>query len=445
MLVNSKKIATAVATAMFSGCLVVLAGCSSAPSSHSASAEATAVPPSTSNEVTPTAVALHQIGTEGGAAMEVSGENGFYELVPIFPNSYNILYLDYETAQQVYLCGDPNCSHNSETCTSYIDASAGNIPGLLYSDGKIYLIESGAVSEEALPKIEVMNADGSEKKLLKEFTASQVINSGWYLADDTFIYYVREDIDSMGSATKTLCRIDKVTGNEEEVRSCNYNEWMIDGAGSTVFLKVIEEGEWPDRGLYDSDEAHYEAWVSSSQHKVMTYDLESNQEPQVVDEWSQASRTGNMLDGCMYYYDIPENKFVKKDYLTGETQEVPNTLSQTFETIYVHNVVDGKLIFTSASSANDTDIDVSMYAVDFSEKTVDELDLMNVDRNRPISVLGTYQDKIYVNYGSETKTMQQDIDGNIQETTISLPSLGWMSKSDFFAGNPNYTPVEKGY
>lgn len=445
MFIKRKKNCISIGLALFFGLLTMLTGCNSASSSSSITPDATSAPLANHSKETSITSGLHQVGTEGGASMAVSSDNGFYELVPIFPDSYNILYVDYATSQQLYLCGNPNCDHHSESCTSYIDASAGNIPGLLYSDEKIYIIESGAVSEDCLPKIEVMNADGSERKLLKEFKSSQIINAGWYLVDDTFIYYMREDIDSAGEASKTLCRIDKTTGKEEELMHCDYNEWMIDGNGTTIFFKVIEEAEWPDRDLFDSEEAYYEAWASNSSHKIMTYNLENKQEPQVVDEWRQDSRTGNMLDGWMYYYDISENKFVRKDYLTGEVQEVSNTLSRDFETIYVHNIIDDQLIFTSSSSANNVDIDVSMYAVDFSNQTVNELHLMDNNRNRPISVLGVYQDKVYVNYGSETQTVQQEFDGKLQEVTVSLPSLGWITKSDFFAGNPNYTPVEKAY
>ena len=44
---------------------------------------------------------------------------GYYEIMSAQNNSLNILYTDYATDIRTYLCADPDCTHNSDTCTSW--------------------------------------------------------------------------------------------------------------------------------------------------------------------------------------------------------------------------------------------------------------------------------------------------------------------------------------
>lgn len=57
------------------------------------------------------------ICTSDGAGQQVSGKNRIYELQYFESDSFNILYKDYTTNQQVYLYTQPN---NDESCTSFL-------------------------------------------------------------------------------------------------------------------------------------------------------------------------------------------------------------------------------------------------------------------------------------------------------------------------------------
>ena len=158
-----------------------------------ASASASAAPTAAPVVKMPQNGPIHQIGDEGGTNLYASSENGYYMLVPIFPNSYSILYTDYAANKQVFLCANPSCDHQSDACTSYVDAAQGNIPGLLFSGDKLYVVSPASVSDEFLPRVDAMDANGADRKLLAEFKASQNLNTGWFLADDAKLYFVMED------------------------------------------------------------------------------------------------------------------------------------------------------------------------------------------------------------------------------------------------------------
>lgn len=431
-------------TPLFSmtSCILLLSFCT-ACSGSSSSAPQGAPPAESPSPAVPAQeeqISLTQIGTEGGAELRTSSPNGFYELVPIFPNSYSILYTDYAANQQVYLCSNPGCDHNGDSCTSYVDASADTIPGLLFSDEKLYLISPASVREDFLPHIEVMDANGANRTLLAEFKASQNLNTGWYLADESSLYFVLEDVGSDGNYTKALCSVNKQSGKVQTVLELGYNEWILDGQGTEIFLKRIEEGVPPERDLFETEEAFQEAVMEASRHKVFAFDLNSPDEPRLVDEWSQKERLGSMLGGKMYYYDVSADTFVERDYTTGSTVTVANSAGVSFSSIYPQKWMDGKLVFTAA--ANRQENHISNFYIDFANHTMGEIGVMDQNRNRPVELCAIYGGRIYAIYSTAENEIFFEMDGKMEQSTIVISQLGSMPVQDFFAGSASFAPCK---
>lgn len=363
---------------------------------------------------------IHQIGNEGGTNMYASGENGYYIVVPIFPNSYSILYTDFAANKQVFLCSDPGCDHKGDYCTSYVDASQGNIPGMLFSDDKLYVVSPASVSDAFLPRVEVMDANGSNRKLLAEFKASQNLSTGWFLADHANFYFVMEDISENGNSSKTLCSLDKQSGQVQTIKSLTNDQWILDSDGCDIYLKTID-------GL---------------KHSISLLDMETGTVTKDLDQWSQSERSGNMLDGKMYYYDVASNTFVQKDYATGEVASVENTTGFSFTLIYPETILDGKLIFSSVVGQNDAEKHCLDFCVDFEQGEIRELDVMRQDRSRPVNICAVYGDQVYALYGSASKTATFDLNGQINTTTYSTDLIGHESVQDFLSGKSNFVPCE---
>ena len=429
--------------ALFAGIMVLL--CVTA-CSQTSSSQPDSVSSANAEETSPSIPQgkgqIHQIGSEGEAEQQTSSENGYYELVPVFPDSYNILYTDYATNRQLYLCSSPGCNHAGESCTSYVDTSKGNVPGLLFSDDKLYLVSPATVSDDFLPRVEVMNADGSNRRLLAEFKASQNLNTGWFLADADSFYFVMENVASDGSYSKSLCSLNKQDGSLKTIKDLDYDQWLLDGNGSHIYLKTIEEGQPPERDLFDTEEAFQDAVEDINLHKISVLDVNAPGQEVEVDTWKQSERSGGMLDGKMYYYDFFGDSFVMKDYDAGETVAVPNSTGLTFHTIYPRFVLDGKLIFVASTDGAGKEHHVSSFYVDFAENRVSEIGVMDRNRNRPVSICAVYNDQLYAVYDTLEKNISFDQNGQIQMTTISLGLLGHTPVQDFLEGNCSFTPCE---
>lgn len=169
-----------------------------------------------------------------------SGPDGFYFVSADCreDGSTNLLYLDYATGQQVYLCSQPNCSHDTDACTSYLPYSAGGILSSVVGD-RLVLVFPGNLQEAAgtdtvLPHIETMGLDGSDRKTTVTFGANQVISRP-LVTDGQYLYTRLSTTAEDGSFTARLVRIDPDGGEPEAL--CDLNqEWLKGGAGSRLIL-----------------------------------------------------------------------------------------------------------------------------------------------------------------------------------------------------------------
>ena len=84
------------------------------------------------------------------------------------------MYIDYETQKQIYLCAQPNCTHQDERCTSWV-APQNELVTPVVLDENLLLVHN---STEAAPYIEILNLDGTDKKLLYQFAANTEIVNG---------------------------------------------------------------------------------------------------------------------------------------------------------------------------------------------------------------------------------------------------------------------------
>lgn len=65
---------------------------------------------------------------------------GDYSLYNNSDGSINILYTDFSQRRCIYLCQQPNCTHDNEACTSWLSTQGGGT-GIFAGEDKIYLLQ----------------------------------------------------------------------------------------------------------------------------------------------------------------------------------------------------------------------------------------------------------------------------------------------------------------
>lgn len=106
-------------------------------------------------------------------------KDGFYQAMQNDDLSYNIMYVDYNTGRQLYLCAQPNCQHNSDSCTSWLaSVGSGRITPVALDNqiALVYSMEQGSTT--GLSKIDIADANGANKRTLHTFEAGTSIDEG---------------------------------------------------------------------------------------------------------------------------------------------------------------------------------------------------------------------------------------------------------------------------
>ena len=190
---------------MISSCLagvllVSLSACSSSPSSMQREENPANTPQSTISECT------------------AATENGFYRSDIYFPGGANISYVDFSSRQELFLCNNPNCTHDSESCISYYPFDGKTQLSGVLTVGDHLLAFQEVPSESALPHIDLLALNGTFERRIAEFKANQKLPptamDGSYFTDQENLYFVLTDTDSETAKTAlSLLQLDLETGN----------------------------------------------------------------------------------------------------------------------------------------------------------------------------------------------------------------------------------------
>lgn len=178
------------------------------------------------------------------------------------------MYMDYATCQEVYLCSDSSCQHNTEDCTSVL--AGASLDGRIFTwDGSLYFLDrapdtSGSTiinilgdskttnvqAEQA--KLYRMKLDGSERERIYSFESDAIVEDV-ALGGRDGLYFVTKKLGASesGSGTYTttsdrqLICLNPETGKAKSVCSLDFarwpelgNHWFGRGKGSIESISV---------------------------------------------------------------------------------------------------------------------------------------------------------------------------------------------------------------
>lgn len=222
-----------------------LAGCRAASDGTTSQPESI-VPTPTSTQEPAAARRIYPLQGFGGYSYGTTGADGFYYVTLTGDAGGELLihYIDYATMQDILLCAQPNCSHSDESCTAWLPYTAGGTTLMAVGD-KLVLAYPGDVTRQeelgdlCLPHIEVANLDGSDRKPLLNFDASQSLESP-YLTDGTNLFVRMTSVGSDGTGI-SLMRIDLDTGAAEPVVNLGTSgdEIVWGACGEYILLRRI--------------------------------------------------------------------------------------------------------------------------------------------------------------------------------------------------------------
>lgn len=371
--------------------------------------------------------------------------DGFYQVIANEDGSHNAVFIDYKTCQQIYLCADANCRHNTDPCSSWFPADGTQIWPIACDD-QIFFVHS---SQESPSYIEKANPDGSNRQTLYELNPGATADTGAAYRSGYLV--LMTDTLSMveGSVghTEQLIAIHTETGEATVLFEAAMPEGQASDTGSIsaffqgvttngFVVKVIETGASPDFQLHRVYEIPFDG---SETHELLSF---------------QTGEMQGLPNGDFWYYlklEKPSQQ-LQLGYIDPKTNENHILVSDLERTIpvaslgdvFIRNFVDEWIILNamtdiSLDESQNIVLQYDCYAVNRNTGEIRELLLSNYYHatHVPIEILDEWEDQLLVQASVDEVAPQ-----NPGEVMTGLEyTLALMNKEDYLSSNPVYNTI----
>ena len=362
---------------------------------------------------------------------DAAQEEGYYEVVDRIEGGGNILYTDYATQTRIYLCSAPNCTHDGESCTSWLDPAGGGARlFLLPQQKKLYVIRYGTYgngSTEPTPsRIVEMGLDGSAPRTVVEFGFNDSIYEA-VAANDSSLFLTVTRMEK--EQEEPVCHLEEIRladGSRREVAEFSLAERVMTAFGDQL---IIEEA-LDDRVDYKS--------FSLNTH-----------EQKVVHSTPYFGDT--LFFQGQYLYIVGEDKsFSVKDLATGETRELASSLPLSRFTygdissliVYYYKIFDDHLFFTAPAAEGETRNEEFSVDLKTGALTAHTLTYRGQKGDQPMRILAENEEEFLIQCGVRNVTISsQDQEGNSYPVIIDVPIHALIKKADYYANRPVYTEI----
>ena len=238
---------------------------------------------------------------------------GLYEVCSVRLGSCNLLYVDAATRQETYLCATPNCTHDSESCNSYLPLEEGRYGyQLFFFNGYLYAAQCTPIESQG-PYLMRMDPDGTNREIVLELENGECFSGMLYGYGDRLLLQISR-VDENGNSETCMEIFDPQTGERERLFSLQLEPGgkerasLMGAAGtSLIFLKSDEEG----RQYYKVDLAKENPTLEQGQTNLLG------------PEFDETSLYCTVQGDYFCTYDIAASRLSWENLLTGQKKEFP--------------------------------------------------------------------------------------------------------------------------
>lgn len=415
------------------------------------------------------AVQDSQTGTTGGLQFLTSEnmegchtKDGYYyqtfETEELSDGSYgsHLMYMDFQAQQEVYLCSNAGCSHDSPDCTAvlpYDDFPIASTLLFVWQDS-LYLLskmsdndgsmqmsfsegDSGSSSSGTEGSAAVLyraNLDGTGRETVHTFDPSLSLED-LVLGDESGIYVVTKKLTAeqgsegtyINSAQRKLVHLDLATGKEQEVCSLDFDgsiSWrLVDCYDRTLVLQGTDYGRKISNEELFSDDA-YKDLYENSQTVFATVALDSP-EPEIRYRQDNKDRNYAQVEGNMLYASNADGSVTSYDFRTGDERE----LCRREDSSYLYGKIGNKICCDSLSGDDTFDY------IDIDTGEISHSSLVNQSLGWSLDFRAVLDSEVLAIYDYEY------IDNGDGSYEITRYQYGLISQEDLFAGNPNFRKI----
>lgn len=367
----------------------------------------------------------------------------------------HLMYMDFATGKEVYLCSTSGCKHDSADCTSvylYDDFPIYTTKLFVYQ-GCLYILSRDAdqdgsmsmsvVGEDAQPEARPAvlyraNLDGTERKKVYGFDPELTLED-MGAADDGGIYVITKKVSTDNengasysvSAERKLQYLDLESGSLREVCPMDFGDhisWTAVGCyGRALVLGGTDYGrELSREEIWADDDASKELFENSFD-VYATLQVDSGELKEIYRTSNKEEHSVQPLGGRLYVSAAADGKIEAIDMKTGEKE----TLCSLPQSCIMETLGD-------VLCCRDWDLtaDHTWYFVDTESGKVSHCTLVNQCNGWELELRGDAGEEALVVYDYDAVG---NADGSYE---INQYKYALIPKEDLFAGKENYRRIE---
>ena len=406
----------------------------------------------------------------GNQNMHCLSDTGYYyiteELSELKKDFYGrqIMYMDFATKQEVYLCNEPGCKHNDKNCSAVLtEDEIGSIDSALlfvWKD-KLYMIskeydsegtvetnglwadgEDVSVNQRMPTVIYSMGLDGTNRK--KEYTFAQDVTiEDMVLCDDEALYFTAKQINTSSekgttystASKRELVRYQPDKTKLETVCSLEFGDQIRWHTIGCYDGKVIVQGTKYKKKLSFKEETElgqeeYWEYAKDSSEVFAALNLADASLKNIysLKNDSDSINSTVMLGDYLYVSAEKEGKINKVNLGTGKVESLAK-LKQG----YIAGTLSGKLCCQSWNQVEDHDN--SWYFVDCNTGKVEHSTLVNKRKGWELEIIGKIGNQVLVIYDYEGKETEKDT------WEISRYQYGLIEEKDLYQGMDRFQKI----
>ena len=376
---------------------------------------------------------------------------GFYHIVfneASDNGGTNILYYDYASGKEIFLCDQPQCSHNDESCTSYLGMMGmsatlfvhGNYVYLLNSESGVSMDMGGGSGEFTASAIYRMDPDGKNREKLCDLPSGYMYSDNRLTFDDRCVYIplskneniqVQDNTYMQHATDEAIFKIDLENGETSRFMDSKGSDIIAVRGRQMIFSKYNYEQD-PEQLLNEKRFDEYDNVMRFAELSYFAYDLEGG-----GTVWK--SRTASTIlstywDQKLYYMDGGNLHAVSVE---NGNDELVAALADNLD-YFIDEVRDGHIIIEAWRPEGDGY--ASTYAWDINGRQMREITLKTSAPVQPVTIYSEYGEYFFVYYDHQQHT-EKSWAGTDQYVMDSM-NAGLIKKEDFWNSTPSYEPFE---
>ena len=392
-------------------------------------------------------------------------EDGYYYLtedtVELTNGVYatHLMYMDFKTQQEIYLCSNTGCNHNTADCSAvflYDDFPSFSTLIFIYNN-KLYILSkemdttgeistdylhiNGNTNEQTQSENEPTvlyraNLDGTNREKVYTFDPSVTLED-FVVGDEKGLYFITKKLstEQHGTSTystsseKNLVYLDVDKKEEKTIYSMDFDDnidWNVQSCfNQYLVLTGIDFGKKLSFEEYDDNT--YKSLYNQSDEVIATFSLKDGKLNEVFRMKNKNFPSYKIEENMMYYSNSDEKVIKSVDLNTGTEKEIC-TLKQNF----ISHIIANYLCCESLDSANDC----TLYFVDINTGKISHSRLVNKSLGWTLEIRAVLKSDVLVIYDYDAKASG---DGSYE---INRYQYGLISQEDLVNGNDNYRKIE---